>query len=44
MCKYIYVSMYVRKKTQRLRKAQMLYTLVVNVSPVRASSVQSYAN
>ena len=36
MCKYIYVSMYVRKKTQRLRKAQMLYTLVINVSPVKA--------
>ena len=30
--------MYMRKKNYRLRKAQILYTLVVNVSPVRASS------
>ena len=36
---YIY-----EKKKYRLRKAQILYTLVVNISPVKASSVQSYAN
>ena len=45
VCMYVdmYVSMYV-KKNHILRKAQILYTLVVNVSLVRASSEQSYAN
>ena len=40
---YIYIYIYTRKK-YRLRKAQILYTLVVNISPVKASSVQSYGN
>ena len=31
---YVYVF---EKKNYRLRKAQILYTLVINVSPVRAS-------
>ena len=33
-----------RKKKYRLRKAQLLCTLVVNISLVKASSEQSYAN
>ena len=33
-----------RKKNYRVQKGQILYTLVVKISPVRASSVQSYAN
>ena len=42
---YIYIYIYIyEKKKYRLRKAQILYTLVVNISPVKASSVQSYAN
>ena len=32
------------KKNYRVQKGQILYTLVVNISLVRASSVQSYAN
>ena len=46
---YIYINIYMRiyiyeKKKYRLRKAQILCTLVVNISPVKASSEQSYAN
>ena len=41
---YIYIYIYIREKKYRLRKAQILYTLVVNISPVKASSVQSYGN
>ena len=40
----IYIYIYIREKKYRLRKAQILYTLVVNISPVKASSVQSYGN
>ena len=38
------IYIYIREKKYRLRKAQILYTLVVNISPVKASSVQSYGN
>ena len=41
---FLVIYIYMRKKKYRLRKAQILYTLVVNISPVKASSVQSYAN
>lgn len=42
--KSIHIYLYVyKKKNLRLQKAQISYTLVVNVLLVRASSVQSYA-
>lgn len=41
---YMRIYIYMRKKKYRLRKAQILCTLVVNISPVKASSEQSYAN
>ena len=43
VCAFVCVCRYMREK-YILRKAQILYTLVANVSPVMASSVQSYAN
>ena len=41
---YIYIYIYEKKKYRLIKKAQILHTLAVNISPVKASSVQIYAN